>query len=97
MQGRHIYDDLCFIHARGIDIEIDWLRGRFSPRFRSTRRIRASISSYRARLREHLRSENVDLDRLDSLKFFWPAGKRKYMWAVDDRGVEHKVYVQEIK
>ncbi|MEQ5840264.1 hypothetical protein N0A02_12580 [Paraburkholderia acidicola] len=90
-------DDLDLIHREQIDIEIDWLRGDFRPAEKATERILISIESYRSGLERHLLSENVELRSLVKLGFHWPASGRKFMAAVDDRGKDYKIYVNESK
>jgi hypothetical protein len=92
----HVIDDLASIHNKGHDIEIDWLSGRFKPSSEETPRIKKSIRCSRGdSLRRQLASQNVDLDKLESLVFRWPEGQRKFMQARDDRGKEYKIYVNE--
>ena len=93
----YVIDDLADIHRQGHDIEIDWMRGAFHPKRMETGRIRSSIEYYADTLASHFSSQDVDFDRIASLSFCWPAGKRKYMLAVDDRGRKHRIYVRAIK
>ncbi|WP_429332915.1 hypothetical protein [Paraburkholderia sp. 35.1] len=88
-------DDLELIHRQQIDIEIDWPSGIFSPAEKATERILISIKSYRSGLERHLLSENVELSSLVQLEFHWPVSGQKFMAAVDDRGKEYKIYVNE--
>jgi len=93
----YVVDDLHDIHSRGLDIENDWLGNSFTPHSELTPRIEHSMSQYRDNLKVHLQSQQVTLGMIQSLKFLWPAGGRRYMCALDDRGKEHTIYVAEIK
>lgn len=93
----YVIDDLELIHRQRIDIEIDWLGGIFRPAENATDRIWISIKSYRSGLERHLLSENVELKSLVKLQFHWPVSGRKFMAAVDDRGKDYKIYVNESK
>ena len=93
----YVFDDLKSIHIGGNDITIDWLEGTFDPDSMSNRRLENSIGYYLENLDQHFTSLNVDIRRLNSLKFHWPAGERKYMEAIDDRGKRYKIYVRESK
>jgi hypothetical protein len=93
----YVIDELTHIHRQGYDIDIDWLSRKFNPESRATSRIKKSIGYWADTLAKHLKSQRVDIEKLDELRFRWPPGKRKYMFAVDDRGTEHKVYVNEMK
>jgi hypothetical protein len=93
----YVIDELMRIHEQQIDIEIDWLDGRFTPESMATARIEASVECWRSGLEKHLASQNVDLTAICILKFCWPARGRKFMVAVDDRGKEYKIYVNESK
>ena len=97
VDGDYVIDELAKIHAEGKDIEVDWLSGRFKPADRATPRIAKSIEYWRDTLAKHLRSHNVDPKAIVELKFQWPARHRKRMLAIDDRGKEHKMYVNESK
>jgi hypothetical protein len=97
VDDEYVMDELAKIHAQGHDIEVDWLSGSFTPAARVTPRIEKSIGYWRNGLVEHLQSHNVDPTSIVDLKFRWPARQRKYMIAVDDRGKEHKMYVNESK
>jgi hypothetical protein len=79
--------------SRGHDIEIDWLNSTFTPGGEVTPSITKSISLYCADLKRHLKSQDVDLERLKNMKLFCPAHGRNYMWAEDDRGKEYKIYI----
>ncbi len=89
-------DELENIHRQGCDIEVDWLTCRFEPVSLASSRIKKSIGYWSDSLPKHMASHNVELERMSSLKFLWPAGERKYMLAVDDREREYKIYVNEI-
>ena len=97
VDGEYVMDELAEIHAQGQDIEVDWLSGSFAPAERATPRIEKSIGYWRDSLAKHLQSHNVDPKAIVELKFRWPARQRKCMIAVDDRGKEHKMYVNESK
>jgi hypothetical protein len=97
VDGEHVMDELAHIHAKGNDIEVDWFTGQFSPITLGTPRIQQSIGYWRDSLEKHLASQNVELKALSSLKFRWPAGQRRHMLALDDRGKEYKIYVNESK
>jgi hypothetical protein len=96
VDGDYVIDELASIHKQGRDIEVDWLTGRIVPPDLSTR-AQKSIDHYRDRLSAHLRSQNVDPKAIIELKFLWPARQKKRMVAVDDRGRQHKMYVNEMK
>lgn len=93
----YVMDELEKIHATGNDIEVDWLTGTFSPEGMTTQRIQKSIGYWRDGLKEHMMSQNVDLNAITELKFRWPVRQRKHMLASDDRGKEYKTYVNESK
>ena len=93
----YVMDELTKIHTQGNDIEVDWLTGSFTPENLITPRIQKSIGYWRDSLEKHLASQKVDLPVLSQLKFYWPARGRKYMFALDDRGKEYKIYVNESK
>jgi hypothetical protein len=97
VDGEHVIYELANIHAKGIDIEVNWLSGSFSPVNFITPRIQKSIGYWRDSLEKHLESQNVNLTKLTELKFCWPANSRKFMAAVDDRSKEYKIYVNESK
>jgi hypothetical protein len=97
VDGDYVIDELSQIHSQGCDIEIDWLSRRFSPESRATLRIKKSIGYWSDTLAKHLKRQRVDIEKLSELRFRWPPGERKYMVAIDDRGAEHKVYVNETK
>ena len=93
----YVIDDLFEVRSTGADIEIDWLLGTFEPKERVTPRIAKSINHYRDSLGKHLESNGVTEASIKQLFFRWPVRGRKYMFAVDDRGKEHKIYVREYK
>ncbi len=93
----YVVDDLINIVSDGQDITIDWLNRTFSPDTQITPRIRESIEFYVAGMSDRLRSQDVDPACIETLEFHWPAKGRRYMWAVDDRGKEYKIYVSEVK
>jgi hypothetical protein len=93
----YIVDDLSDIHRRGLDIEVDWLDGKFEPQSELTPRLRKSIGFWRGSLDSHLQRSGVERSALLSLKFCWPAKGRKYMVAIDDRKKEHKIFMNETK
>ena len=97
VDGDYVIDELAKIHAKGQDIEVDWLTGRFTPEHLSNPRIEKSIGYWRDSLSKLLQSHNVDPKAIIELKFQWPAGQRKRMVAIDDRGKQHKMYVNESK
>ena len=93
----YVIDDLEKIHHEGHDIELNWLTNEFKPSELETERIKKSISNSSGWLKKHLISENVEIEKISSLYFKWPANGEKYMLAEDDRGKEYKIYVSEIK
>ncbi len=93
----YVIDELDKIHAYGEDIEVNWLTRGFKPAQRVTPRLKKSIGFWADHLKKHLVSHNIEPEKLYSLHFYWPASQRKYMHAVDDRGKEYKIYVNEIK
>ena len=93
----YVIDELVAIHGKGFNIEVDWLSGKFQPETYATKRIKKSISYYTEWLPKHLKSHNVEIEKLLNIRFIWPAGGRKYMVTTDDRGKEYKIYVNEIK
>lgn len=93
----YVFDELANIHRKGYDIEVDWKTRKFTPDTMASDRIKKSIGYWGDSLKKHLASHNVELEKLESLKFVWPAGQRKYMLAIDDRGKEYKIYVNEVK
>jgi hypothetical protein len=97
VDGEYIIDELFNIRDRGFDIEIDWLNNTFIPREASTSRIDKSLRYYSEGLKKAMKSQSVNLKRIEALRFHWPAKGRKYMWAKDDRGKEYKIYISETK
>lgn len=97
IDGTYVIDELYDIISRGFDIEIDWLNNTFMPEKDLTSKIKKSMTYYSEDLTRHMLSQNVDLNRIKVLKFYWPAKGRKYMQAIDDRGKEYKIYISEIK
>jgi hypothetical protein len=97
VDGDYVIDELVTIHSKGYDIEVDWLTHRFKPEQLASPRIKKSIGYWGYHLKKHLSSQNVELERLTSLYFRWPAGRRKFMIATDDRNKEYKIYVNKIK
>jgi hypothetical protein len=97
VDGGYVMHDLVALHAQGQGIEIDWLTGQFSPANMTTPRLEKSIRHFCDHLPKHLASHNIDTKAIVQLRFLWPAGQRKRMVAVDDRGTEHKIYVRERK
>jgi hypothetical protein len=93
----YVMDELDNIHKKGNDIDVDWLTGSFMPEILVTPRIQKSIGHYRDRLAQHLASHNVDLSALSLFVFSWPARGRKFMVAIDNRGKNYKIYVNESK
>ena len=93
----YVLDELVAIHQKGIDIEVDWKSGIFNPENQATTRIKKSITYYTEWLPKHLESHNVEIEKLETIKFVWPARQRKYMIATDDCGKEYKIYVNEMK
>ncbi len=96
VDGGYVIDELEDIHCQGCDIEIDWFTRRFEPESLASSRIKKSIGYWGDSLPKHMASHNVELEKISSLKFLWPAGERKTMLAVDDREREYKIYVNEI-
>ena len=97
VDGEYVIDELNEIRAKGLDVEIDWLSGSFTPPGEITPRIKKAIEYYADGLREHMRAQHVDLDGIKAMKLHLPAKGRKHMWARDDRDKEYKIYVSEIK
>jgi len=97
VDGDYVIDELAKIHSKGYDIEVDWLTSRFKPEQLVSNRIKKSIGYWGDYLEKHLSSQNVDLDKISSLYFRWPAGQRKFMIATDDRNKEYKIYINETK
>ena len=97
VDGDYVIDDMTRIHAMGHDIKIDWIAGTFTPETEATSRINKALADYAADLSAHLKSHQVDMKRLTSVQFHWPAKGRKIMRAEDDRGKIYKIYVSEIK
>lgn len=93
----YVIDELANIHRNGYDIEVDWKTRKFTPDGMAGERIKKSIGYWSDSLQKHLASHNVELEKLVSLKFVWPSGQRKFMFASDDRGKEYKIYINEVK
>jgi len=93
----YVIDELENIHHKGYDIEVDWKTLTFTPETMASERIKKSIGYWGDSLNKHLSSQNVEQEKLESLRFVWPAGGRKFMLATDDRGKEYKTYVNESK
>lgn len=93
----YVFDELLAIHHSGYDIEIDWKTRKFSPEILESYRMKMSIGYWTDSLKDHLASHSVDLKIIESIKFLWPAGQRKFMLAIDDRGKQYKIYVSESK
>ena len=94
--GIYISDLLTDIRLKGIDIEIDWLSKEFKPPQELTDLIKKSIDYYHSKLKDHLNSQDVEIDYISEIKMFIPSRGRKYMWAKDDRGKEYKIHFSEI-
>ncbi|EDM25287.1 hypothetical protein LNTAR_24948 [Lentisphaera araneosa HTCC2155] len=97
VDNNYVIDDLENIHRNGYDIEIDWINISFTPKEMVTKRILESISYRASYLKDHFKSQNVDIGAIKSLYFKWPAKGRKYMEATDDNSKKYKIYVQESK
>jgi hypothetical protein len=93
----YVIDDLTDIASLGLDIEIDWVKNTFMPEAAATPRIKKAMADYHSDMKRHFQSHQLDVNRISAMKFFWPAGGRKYMWAEDDRGKQYTIYVSEIK
>jgi len=93
VDGVYVIDELFDIRAQEHDIEIDWLKNTFAPESKVTPPIKKSMEYWRADLERHLASQQVEMNRLEALKLFYPARGRGYMWAKDDRGKEYKIYI----
>ena len=93
VDGIYVIDDLSDINSKGHDIEIDWFNEIFTPEQEATPAIITSINQYVANLKNHLHSQNVDVDRLTSLKLFCPARGSRSICAEDDRGKIYKIYI----
>jgi len=93
VDGVYVLDDLFDIRKKGYDIEIDWLNDRFTPESEATGPIRRSMADWRADLERHLASRDVDIDNVRGLKLVFPARGVCFMWAVDDRGREYRIYI----
>lgn len=93
----YVIDELSDIHRKGYDIEVNWKTREFFPETMASPRIEKSIGYWCDSLNKHLESHNVELKHLETLKFQWPSGQRKLMFATDDRGKEYKIYVNEVK
>ena len=91
----YVIDELVDIHARGQDIEVDWLSGAFKPQTLASSRIRKSIGYWKDSLPGHLIKHSVDPSAITQLAFLWPAGQRKQMVATDNRGKSYRMYVNE--
>lgn len=91
----YVIDEIGEIHRQGYDIEINWLTREFRPAQLESERIKKSIGYWADSLKKHCSSHNVNLDSLSSLVLVWPAGQSKYMQAIDDKGTEHKIYINE--
>ena len=90
-----VADEIGKIHKKGYDIEINWLTREFRPAPLESERIKKSIGYWGDNLKKHCASHSVNLENLYSLSFVWPAGQSKYMLAIDDKGAEHKIYINE--
>ncbi|GFE79567.1 hypothetical protein GCM10011487_15670 [Steroidobacter agaridevorans] len=93
----YVIDELVDIHAKGYDIEVNWLTGTFKPEVLRSPRIKKSIGYWRDNLSKHLTKHGVGPEALTELLFVWPARERKQMRAVDNRGKSYRMYVNEIK
>ncbi len=91
----YVIEEIGRIHKQGYDIEINWLTREFKPvQFQSVR-IKKSIGYWADSLKKHISSHNVDLENLFSLSLIWPANQSKYMLAIDNKGTEHKIHINE--
>jgi len=93
VDGEHVVIELRNIHSKSYDIEVNWHTRKFEPAELASARIVKSIGYWADTLREHLLSQEVELEKLRSLYFKWPAGQRQFMFATDDSGKEYKIYV----
>ncbi|UTW09008.1 hypothetical protein [Pseudomonas benzenivorans] len=91
----YVIDEIGKIHNQGYDIEINWLTREFSPAQLESERIKKSIGYWGDSLKKHCSSHNVNLESLSSLLLVWPASQSKYMQAIDNKGTEHKIYINE--
>ena len=93
IDGHFIIHDLSKIHHKSVDITIDWLTGEFEPSKMATERIVKSIDCYRSTLKTQLKSQNVELSKLNYLIFLWVANFQKHIIATDDRGKSYKIEI----
>ena len=97
VEDNYVIDELIDIHRHGYDIEVDWKTRKFTPENLKSHRIKTSIGYWSDSLKKQLASHNVELEKIESIKFLWPSGQRKFMLATDDCGKEYKIYVNEFK
>ena len=93
VEGIYVVDELTDIRVKGHDIEIDWLNKTFAPEEEATKAILKALDMYCSDLNRHLHSQDVELDKLQTLKLFCPARGKKYMFARDDRDREYKIFI----
>lgn len=86
--------ELRNIRRKGYDIHINWLSREFEPAQLRSERIEKSISFWATSMEEHFKRQNVDLDCIKALDFYWPANSRHYIVALDDRGIKHQKEIQ---
>jgi len=65
----HVIDELANIHSKGYDIEVDWKTRTFTPGPMVSDPIKKSIDYWGDSLSKHLASHNVELEKLELLKF----------------------------
>jgi hypothetical protein len=97
VNGNYVIDDIDDIISKGYDIKIDWLNNTFHPQQQLTSRLSKSIKYYSSHLKKHLQSHSVEIEHIVEINLYYPANGRKYMWAVDDRGKEYRIYISELK
>lgn len=93
VDGVYVIDDLSDITARGHDVEIDWLTNTFTPNQQATPSILKSMDYYCGDLKTQMQSQCVELENIKEIKLFCPTKGRRYMWAVDERDKEYKIYI----
>lgn len=76
-------------------IEIQPQGSNFKPNEFLSNRLKKSISYWSDDLKRHLGSHNVDIKAIKELYFIWSFNKKKYMFAIDDRGKEYKIEISE--
>ena len=104
MSGMNYFDDNnvmyeveALIRKKPHEVSINFSTGDISPRGEYSQRLLKSVAHYREWLGDHLQRHNVEPSALRNVTLqhrLTRLGGETVMFAVDDRGVEHRVVVK---